>query len=56
MTFILTIVGLFVFLVSCFTVGFGRGFKRLAGFVITGIVIDVIIALIFIGFTYVIAT
>lgn len=43
MTVILTLFGLMVFAVSCFTVGFKRAFKRLAGFAITGLILDVLI-------------
>lgn len=52
MTFILTFVGLIVFAVSCFTVGFRAGFKRLATFTITGLILDVIIAALAYGFLY----
>ncbi len=46
MTVILTLFGLMVFAVSCFTVGFKRAFKRLAGFAVTGLILDVIIGVI----------
>ena len=43
MTVILTLIGIVVFFVSCFTVGFKPAFKRMAGFSITGLIIDVLL-------------
>lgn len=41
MTVILTIVGLLVFAVSCFTTGFKLGLKRLLAFTALGLIIDI---------------
>lgn len=43
MFIILTLVGIMVFLVSCFTVGFKPAFWRLIGFAVTGLIFDVLI-------------
>lgn len=43
MTFILTMFGLIVFTVSCFTAGFKAAWRRLATFAVTGLILDVII-------------
>jgi len=43
MTFILTFVGLFVFIITLFTQGFKTGFKRMLMFAVTGLVLDVLI-------------
>ena len=53
MTVILTLLGILVFIVSCFTVGFKAGFKRLMMFTVTGLILDVLIACFVFGFTYV---
>lgn len=52
MTFLLTIVGLFVFLFSLFTVGFKSAFWRLMGFAVTGLILDVLIGTITALFVY----
>lgn len=44
MTIILTLVGLVVMFISCFTVGFKSAMKRLGMFALTGFVIDVLLA------------
>lgn len=44
MTVILTLVGLIVFIVSLFTVGFKSAARRLATFAITGLILDVLIS------------
>lgn len=46
-TVLLTIVGLVVFLISLFTVGFKAGYKRLLVFTLTGLVIDVILTILY---------
>lgn len=46
MTILLTMVGIVVFLISTFTVGFKAAFKRLMGFAVTGLIIDVILIII----------
>lgn len=46
MTIILTLVGIMVFLVSCFTAGFKTAFWRLIGFAVTGIILDVLLGFI----------
>ena len=43
MTVILTLVGVFVFLISLFTVGFKSAWKRLVTLAITGLILDVLI-------------
>ena len=43
MTIILTLVGVFVFLISLFTVGFKSAWKRLMTLAITGLILDVLI-------------
>lgn len=43
MTVLLTLVGIVVFAISTFTVGFVAAFKRLVAFTVTGLVLDVII-------------
>lgn len=53
MTFILTIVGLFVFAISCFTANFKTAWKRLVTFTITGIILDVILTMIYVVIVYV---
>lgn len=40
MTVLLTFVGILVFIVSTFTVGFKAGWKRLMLFAVTGLIID----------------
>jgi hypothetical protein len=52
MTVILTLVGVIVFFVSCFTVGFKLAFKRLAGFAVTGLILDVILGVSAFMFSY----
>lgn len=52
MTVLLTLFGLIVFVVSCFTVGFKTAFKRLATFAIAGLIIDVFIGTVAFLFTY----
>lgn len=46
-TILLTIVGLIVFVISLFTVGFKAGYKRLLMFTLTGLVIDVILTVLY---------
>jgi hypothetical protein len=46
MTILMTFFGLFVFIVSSFTVGFKQAWKRLAAFTVTGFVIDVLIVIV----------
>ena len=43
MTVLMTFIGTFVFIFSCFTVGFKAGWKRLMLFAITGVIIDAFI-------------
>lgn len=52
MTVILTLFGLMVFVVSCFTAGFKAAFKRLMAFAVTGLILDVLIGTIVFFFTY----
>lgn len=56
MTVLMTFFGMFVFIVSTFTVGFKQAWKRLAAFAITGFVIDtciiVIATLVSLALTY----
>ena len=46
MTILMTFFGMFVFIVSSFTVGFKQAWKRLAAFAVTGLVIDCFIIII----------
>ena len=43
MTVLLTLVGVFVFLISLFTAGFKTAWKRLVTLAITGLILDVLI-------------
>jgi len=43
MTVLMTFVGTIVFIISCFTVGFRAGWKRLMLFALTGLIIDCLI-------------
>lgn len=43
MTVLMTLVGVLVFIVSCFTVKFKRAWKRLMLFAVTGLIIDAFI-------------
>lgn len=52
MTVILTLVGIVVFAISTFTVGFKKAFWRLAAFVTTGLIIDVLIGVTLACITY----
>jgi hypothetical protein len=47
-TVLLTLAGIVAFIFSLFGAGIKSGFKRLGGFVITGIVLDVIVLVIFV--------
>lgn len=42
MTIILTVVGLIVFVISLFTAGLKKAFKRLITFILAGIAIDIL--------------
>lgn len=48
-TVLLTLIGLVVFVVSCFTVGFKAGWKRLMLFTVTGLIIDVLLTVLYWG-------
>lgn len=48
-TIILTLFGLIVFIISLVTAGFKTGFKRFLMFIITGVVLDVTMALLGLG-------
>lgn len=52
MTVLMTLVGVVVFILSNFTVGFKASVKRLWVLILTGVVIDALIATIFIIVTY----
>lgn len=52
MTIIMTLIGMVVFTISTFTVGFKPAFKRFGGFVLVGFIIDVL----FIALAFLIAT
>lgn len=52
MTIILSLVGLIVFVASLFTVGFKKAFWRMAAFIITGFMIDVLIGTFIAVMTY----
>ncbi len=43
MTIIMTLIGVFVFIISCFTATFKVAFKRLWMFALTGVLIDMLL-------------
>ena len=51
-TILLTIIGVFVFIIAMFKTSFGKSFSILVGFVVTGVVLDVFLILAAYGWMY----